>query len=149
MLVSTEKSSTWRKVIGQTVHRRPTICSWNYKLINSDTEPSRQLKTVKTKCYILSTSLGQGNTGSIKRLWTKLGRTFVFLDTCSIIRHSMNKDEGKNTNSTPTSNRFAKPRKPTTAVVLKDLSACPEFFFSFFPSSLPLFLPLLGNWSNH
>lgn len=72
MLVSTEKLSIWRKVIGQRTHRRPTICSWNYKLIKSDTESSNQVKTVKTKCYILNTSLGQGNTRSIKQLWTKL-----------------------------------------------------------------------------
>lgn len=79
MLVSTEKSSIWRKVIGQTIHRRPAICSWNYKLINSDTESSIQVKTVKTKCYILSTSLSQGNTGSIKRLWRKLGVQVLLL----------------------------------------------------------------------
>jgi len=88
------------EVIGQTIHRRPTICSWSYKLINSDTESSSQVKTAKTKCYILSTTLGQGNTGSIKWLWTKLGVEVLLLWFWTHARHITHKDEGKNTNST-------------------------------------------------
>lgn len=79
MLVSTENSNIWRKVIGQAIHGRPTICSWSYKPINSDTQSSNQVKKGMIKCCVLGTSLGHGNIRSIRQLRAKPGPQVLLL----------------------------------------------------------------------